>query len=236
MSDHPADDVLLSLNRASTTAKLLSGTAHEVNNALQVISGTVEMLGMRADLPDDLKGALERIGRQSSRAAQTLADVQRYTRGDLELKSLVNVREAIQHVIGLRTFAMRRAGVAAEMDGDGSTPLFIHGNRPRFQQALFNVIINAEQALAGKGGRLRVVLEGSDGTVVVRVIDEGPGITWQPRERVFERFASSKPPADGAGLGLWAARQIVEAHGGTLRLADGAGATLVIELPRAKPS
>lgn len=235
MSERPSDDVLLGLNRAATTARLFSGAAHEVNNALQVISGTVEMLLMRTDLSEDLRSALDRVHRQGTRAATALADVQQYTRADLNTPATVNLREAVLQAVELRMFALRRAKVTVETSG-AESGLLVHGNRGRLQQAAFNLLINAEQAMTGLGGgTLRIAFGVADGEVSVRIADGGRGIALQPAERVFERFTSSRPAVDGAGLGLWSARRIVEAHGGSLQIEDGAasGTTFAMRLPRA---
>jgi len=69
--------------------------------------------------------------------------------------------------------------------------------------------------------------------ISLRVIDDGQGVQVTPRDRIFDRFVSTHPHDDAAGLGLWAARRIIEAHGGTLTLEEGtAGAAFVMKLPR----
>ena len=82
----PSREALLALNRSSTTAKLMSGAAHEVNNALHVISGTVELLAERQGLPPEIGSALERIQRQTVIAAEALASVLVFTRASLEVR------------------------------------------------------------------------------------------------------------------------------------------------------
>jgi two-component system NtrC family sensor kinase len=231
VSDLAPDGVLLTLNRASTVARLLSTAVHEVNNALQVISGTVEMLEMRTDLPADAAVALERLRRQSARAAMALVSVQHYTRSAVEGDATVDFRAATLQSIALREFAMKRHGITVETAGD-ATPLLVWGNRARLQQAVVNLLINAEQALAEGGGVIRVSFEAADDAVVARIADSGAGVGAELRERLFAAFVSSRPAEQGAGLGLWAARQIVEAHGGTLTLGDGPGAVFRIRLPR----
>ncbi|MGE0316135.1 MAG: sensor histidine kinase [Vicinamibacterales bacterium] len=231
MSDQPSDDALLALNRAATAARLLSGAAHEVNNALQVISGTVELLEARPDLSSDVKNALERLRRQSTRAALALADVQHYTRADVTTTATVNLRDAMTRALALRAFAMKRAAITTDIAGD-CTPLLVRGNRARLQQAAFNLLINAEQALAGKGGTIRVSYEAAADIVTVRVADEGPGLPAGDADRLFDPFVTTRPAGEGAGLGLWAARRIVEAHGGTLAAEPGPGAVFVMRLPR----
>jgi two-component system sensor kinase FixL len=129
-------------------------------------------------------------------------------------------------------FAIRRAGLSIAVTA-GPGEFLVRGNRGKLQQAVLNLIANAEQALApARSGAIQLHLEADAEWVTVRVSDEGPGVKMEPRERIFEAFATTRDPWEGAGLGLWAARQIAEAHGGIVTL-DGP-ATLSLRLPRAR--
>jgi signal transduction histidine kinase len=223
----------MALNRCATAARLLSSAVHDVNNALQVISGTVELLEGRPDLQDWLVRALDRMRLQSARAAAALGDVLVYTKAPLEESALVNLRDTAAHAIALRMFAARRSGVTITLTADQSTPFVVRGSRAQIEQALLNLLLNAEQSVASSRGTIVVELTADTDWITVRVSDNGQGITIEPHHRVFDRFVSTHPHEDSAGLGLWAARRIAEAHGGTLMLEPGeAGATFVMKLPQ----
>jgi len=227
-------DTLLALNRSATTARLMSGVVHEVNNALQVISGTVELLETRPDLPPALAPSLERVRKQSGRAAQVLTDVLMFTRASVKEAGRINMREIAEHSLSLRAFAVRRAGLTTKLDAPESAQFRVAGNRAQLQQALLNLINNAEQALAGSPGEIVVELDATDTDVIIRVVDPGPGIPLQPPEQAFELFRTTKDPWDGAGLGLWAARAIAAEHGGSLTIEDRPqGTAIVMRLPKA---
>jgi signal transduction histidine kinase len=231
-TEGPGTDVLLALNRSATAARLLSGVIHEINNALQVISGTVELLEARTDLPPATKPALDRLKNQSTRAAATLNDVLLFTRASLRDAGVVNLREIAEHSANLRMFAIRRAGLSISVAG-GAGEFLVNGNRGKLQQAVLNLITNAEQSLApARGGAIQMQLESDAEWVTLRVADEGPGVKMEPRERIFDAFATTHDPWEGAGLGLWAARHIAEAHGGSLTL-DGSS-SFSLRLPRAR--
>jgi signal transduction histidine kinase len=235
-SSEASDDALIGLNRLATVARLLSGAAHEVNNALQVISGTVEILENRKDAPPGVHDALARLRHQSNRAASALAQVLLFTRAPREGVTPVNLRELAQESLALREFSIRRARLTARIDADESTPFVVTGNRGDLQQALLNVVMNAEQALNGTPGAIVVQLSLDDAFVVLRVIDEGPGVTLDPPDRAFQAFVTTREPFESAGLGLWAARTLVEVHGGTLTIENrSAGAAVAMRLPRAAP-
>jgi len=227
--------VLVALNRSATVARLLSSAVHEVNNALQVISGTVEILEGRPDVDPTLARSLERLRTQSARAAAALADVLVFTKAPLEESVPVNMRDTVAHSIALRTFAVRRAGLALRFEADESIAFIVRGSRGQLQQAILNLLVNAEQAMAGSKGTIGVELTADDAWMSLRVTDEGSGVAVQPVEQMFDPFTSTRIATEGAGLGLWASRRIAEAHGGTLDYeARSPGSAFVMKLPRPK--
>ena len=111
----------------------------------------------------------------------------------------------------------------------------VSGHPQAFGQVLINLIVNAEQALAGRSGEILVELRSEGDAVVVRVSDKGPGWGVQPPELAFQAFFSTGDRWDGAGLGLWASRAIVAEHGGTITLdSPGEGTSIAIRLPKAQ--
>lgn len=225
--------MLLALNRSTTAARLLPAVIHEINNALQVISGTVELLEARTDLPPATKPALERLRNQSTRMAATLADVQQFTRASMDDTGTVNLRDVAEHSAALRTFAVRRAGLTITVTADPGD-LLVTGNRGQLQQAVLNLIANAEQSLAPlRRGAIRLHVEGTADSVTLRVADEGPGVAIQPREAAFDPFTTTRDPWEGAGLGLWAVRKIADAHGGRVTIEGENGNVFALRLPRA---
>jgi signal transduction histidine kinase len=111
--------------------------------------------------------------------------------------------------------------------------LYVRGNRLRLGRLLTNLLSNADRY---GDSRVRVSVRGCADQAVVEVVDDGPGIPVEMRERVFERFTrlehSRSRDTGGSGLGLPIARDIARAHGGTLEAADGPGARLILRLPR----
>lgn len=229
----PRREALLALNRSTTAARLLSGVVHDVNNALQVISGTVELLSSRPDLPATIGPSLDRLGRQAARAASVLADVQQFTRASMTEIGRVNLREVAEHSLALRAFAIKRANLTSKLDAPEGQHFYVNGNRAQLQQAMLNLIMNAEQALAGRGGDVRLALESDGAHVIVRVTDRGPGVSVEPLDQAFDPFVSTRDPWEGAGLGLWAARAIAAEHGGVATIHTSPdGTSAVLTLPK----
>jgi signal transduction histidine kinase len=112
--------------------------------------------------------------------------------------------------------------------------LVVSGEAQGLRESLINLLLNAVEAATrhpGKQPRVAVELEGRDGDrAIVRVKDSGPGPSPETAETLFEPFVSEKP--EGTGLGLFVARQIAEAHGGSLGWTRADGMTCFeIELP-----
>ena len=233
-SSQPERDVLIALNRSATSANLMAGVIHEVNNVLQVISGTVELLQTRPDIPPAITPALDRLSKNTARAAAIFAEVLVFTRGTIGDIARVNLREVAEHSLALRAFFIKRANLTSTLVAPEDLRFAVMGNRSQLQQVLLNLIVNAEQASAGTKGAIVVELDSADGWVTLRVIDAGPGVPADHEELAFSAFVSTRTPADGAGLGLWAAREIVAAHGGSLTLEPRpSGAAFAIRLPAA---
>ena len=111
-------------------------------------------------------------------------------------------------------------------------PATVSADRDQLTQVLVNLLKNAEEAMAGRTGRISVRIQLGE-EISVEVEDEGPGIAAELKERLFEPYVTTK--ANGTGLGLAIARRIIEEHQGRLELHDGSsgGALFRVVLPRA---
>jgi signal transduction histidine kinase len=102
-----------------------------------------------------------------------------------------------------------------------------------------NLLGNARQAMdtSGKGRNLTVRTRRRGELVEIQVADDGPGIPGDVKAKIFDWFFTTKPPGEGTRLGLAVSREILQAHGGNLRLEDtpGGGATFVLDIPRERP-
>jgi signal transduction histidine kinase len=231
----PGPTDLLTLNRAATVARLLSGVAHEVNNALQVIGGTTELLQAMPGLPPSVVDGLNRIATQNARAASAIQEVMVFARQKMEGTGRTNLREIANRAVALRSFAIARARLSVSLDAPPTGRFLVNGNPGLLQLALLNLIVNAEQALAGRqGGAIRVALEDSPGCVVLRVSDNGPGVEKTAANDLFTSFFTTRSREEASGLGLAVARLAAEQCGGTITLEEGGpGATFTLRLPAA---
>jgi signal transduction histidine kinase len=227
----PTGDMVVALSRSVTTGRLLSGVVHEVNNALLVISGTVELLEGQPDLPEPVVRGLERLRRQSARAASALSDVTSFTQASLQDKTDVQLRGLTQAAVDLRRFAATRAGVSLQFD-PGNDPCLVRGNSGYLEQAILNLIINAETGMRGTKGKVTIDVGMQGDEAVIRVSDERQRTPGEAMS-AFQPFDRARSPTDVSGLALFAARAIAEAHGGTLALDEQApGTSFVMRVPK----
>jgi signal transduction histidine kinase len=170
--------------------------------------------------------------RRLARLIELLLDVSQLTTGRLQLSpEQVDLATIVSTVVAASEEEARRLG----------TPLLVHLESPlaghfdpeRMGQVVHHLLSNALKF--GQGRPVELSLRSQGGSVVLSVVDHGIGIALNDRARIFERFerAVSVRQYGGLGLGLWVARQVVEAHQGTIRVEDtpGGGATFHIHLP-----
>ena len=224
-------DVLITINHMMTVGQVVPAVAHELNNTFQVIGGLVELLSSRSDIPSDVLTRLQRIGHHTDRAVDRMRDLQRFARQEPGESAPADARAVAERALALRRYQFSKALVDAAVE-PGGTGVLVQITPRQLQLVILNLIINAEQALAGRpGGMLRVGVTRAENCARVTVTDNGPGVPAVLRDRIFEPFFSTRGPA-AAGIGLAAARGVARRHAGDLRLLPSEeGAVFVLELP-----
>jgi PAS domain S-box-containing protein len=221
--------------RLSQSAKLLAlgqfvaGVAHELNNPLQGVLGHLELI-RRSKLPGPVARDLSVVYREADRAARIVRNLLVFAGSGRLTRRPVSLNRIVTEVLRLRGPHLRTAGIETACELDAALPL-VSGDRLLLQQAIVNLVVNAEQAMAS-GGRLTVRTErGAQGVRVV-VTDSGCGMDDEVRARLFEPFFTTREGAGGTGLGLAIVYGIVNAHGGTIDVGSspGTGASFCITL------
>ena len=221
-------------------ADFVSLVSHELRSPMAAVIGASRTLQARWRLlsTEQRESFLALIGDETTRLADLVADVLdtsrleagtfNYRFEDVDLAGLV--ADAVESAV----LTQQEVAVVASVTGELPT---IRGDRARLRQVLGNLIDNAVK-YSPEHGEVDVRAFASDGGVRVSVRDAGPGIPREHQARIFEKFGrvdipgTSKP---GTGLGLFIARSIAEAHGGTLEVSSlpRDGATFVLTLPAA---
>jgi C4-dicarboxylate-specific signal transduction histidine kinase len=225
---------LTQINQLTTVARFVSGLAHELNNALQVMGGLVELLGERSDLPADALVRIRKIGGQADRASAVIRQVLAFVREPSVSHAPVDLAQVIDRALALRRYQLARQGVEVQWAPESSGASFtVVGQDRALQQVVVNLLVNAEEALADQPHRqVRLALVRAGDRVQLTIADTGAGVAPELRDRIFEPFFSTRSSDRAVGLGLTAGAAIAAAHGGRLTLADtAAGATFVLDLP-----
>ena len=209
--------------------RLVRVLGHEINNSLGPISSIAETLRSGLAQPrtteyeEDLGRGLEIIERRAAALSRFMQSYARLVRLPPPRLGAVDVASWIQRTADLET--------RAKVTVNGGPPLTIPGDPDQLDQLLINLVHNAVEASAETpGGGVRMFWVVTAGTVTIVVEDDGPGVA--DTTNLFVPFFTTKPT--GSGIGLVLARQISEAHGGSLAVRNrktGRGAEAVITLP-----
>jgi signal transduction histidine kinase len=225
--------------------EFLATLAHELRNPLAPIRTATELLQRHSADPEVTARALGILGRQVdqlTRLVDDLVDINRISRGEVELRldavEIAEVVEAALETSRPRIDAARHA-LVVEVPAVG---LPVRGDRARLAQALSNVLANAAK-YTPPGGCITVRAAAQGAEVVLLVSDTGAGIPADKLEEVFELFARVKPPSgttpDGLGIGLSLVRRLVALHGGVVHAQSpgpGRGTTIELRLPLRPPA
>jgi two-component system phosphate regulon sensor histidine kinase PhoR len=212
--------------------------SHELRTPMSAVYGAAETLLRREVDPKRGRELLEMIATQAARLSQITEQVLLATqldRGDLSVATEpVDVAALVRaSVDAIRPQLGASVSLDLEVVADVGTAA---GDADRIQQVLVNLLDNAAKY---GDGPVTVRVEPSNGAVRISVADSGPGITPAEQQRIFEKFYRVDPQLTrapgGTGLGLYISRELVERMGGRLEVHSepGAGATFVVELPRA---
>jgi PAS domain S-box-containing protein len=220
--------------------EFLATVSHELRTPLTAIMGWADMLQSGRLDEETAAGALETIARNARAQNQIIADlldVSRIISGKLRFEQgAVELTPVIKAALDSVRPAAEAKGVALRLALHPTAGL-VSGDADRLQQVVWNLLANAVK-YTRRGGRVEARLEREDTHVSIVVRDTGEGISAEVLPYIFDRFrqadGSTTRRHGGLGLGLAIVRQLVEAHGGTVRAAshgEGRGATFTVTLP-----
>lgn len=215
-------------DRLATLGRMAANIAHEIRNPLAALTGAIEVLAADG-APPETRGRLANIVlKESGRLNGIIKQFLEYARPAALARARVNVADALDEVLVLLD---HRAGPGTlKLVREFPPSLMWDVDPQQFRQALWNLCLNAFEAMPG-GGELRVGAEVTDGALVVRVTDTGEGVAPEDAAHIFEPFYSTK--TSGTGLGLAMVQRIAQDHGGRVDVHSelGGGCTFRITVP-----
>ena len=218
-------------------ADFVSLVSHELRSPMATVIGSARTLQQRwRELqPEQRESFLALIADETSRLATLISDVLDTSRIEAGTFSYtfddVDLGEIVREVAAAAAVGQDEVAVRATVLEPIPT---IRGDRERLRQVLANLVDNAVK-YSPSGEAVEINAAGVNGRVVVDVVDEGPGVPVEDQTLIFEKFGRGRTgkTLPGTGLGLFIARSIVEAHGGSLGVRSGTtgGSTFSVELP-----
>lgn len=224
---------IMKSEKLAMIGRLAAGVAHEINNPLGGILVYSHLLLEDTPGSDPKRANLEKIIRETTRCkdiVRSLLDFARPGEPKIELSSL---NETIEGVLSLVEKQVLFHNITIEKDLARDLPR-IAFDKSQLQQVFMNIILNAAEAMDGKGKltiRTQISVDGSYGEA--KFTDTGHGIPKENFENLFEPFFTTKKPGEGTGLGLSISYGIVKKHSGKIEVESevGKGTTFTIKLP-----
>ncbi|MFQ5417610.1 MAG: sensor histidine kinase [Myxococcota bacterium] len=233
--------------KLEAVGRLAAGVAHEINNPMAYVRSNLNHLrsgwrDLRTDVEkaDSLQFLAERFDECEDLIDESLEGVERTVSIVRDMKELSHVGANAREPANLREIAdsavrvaSSRAPVGVQVECSNHEDLgAVTCAAHQIHQVLVNLVVNAIEAV-GSDGRVVVTTLREDDLAVVRVEDDGPGMTEDTREHLFDPFFTTKAAGEGTGLGLAISYEIARSHGGEIRVrsAPGFGSVMEVALP-----
>jgi C4-dicarboxylate-specific signal transduction histidine kinase len=225
--------------RLAAVGVLVSGVAHELNNPLQAILGTAELLERHSGLSSEALEEIAFVKVQSGRAREIIRNLSRFSSQQSGPPTLVDLRDVIAEVVQLRRRDLDNSSIALEVET--LTARNVYANFTEIEQVTLNFVINAQQSIEAAGrkrGRILIRVFDAGRKVRLEVQDDGPGVKPEDEPKLFQPFFTTKPVGKGTGLGLSVSYGIIESYSGAIGYCanEWGGATFFFELPVTEPS
>jgi len=221
---------LIQTEKMSALGLLAGGVAHEINNPLGGILAFAQIMAQDERTPEDQE-SLRLISDAAMRAKRIVDSLLRFSRVPREHeRGPLDLARVVDDALLILQPNLRDGKLILTRD---LLPARTSGNGNQLQQVMVNLIVNASQAVEGKGKIAIHTGPGAPGRVVATITDDGPGVPADLVERIFDPFFTTKPEGQGTGLGLSICYRIAEEHGGSVRLENlpEGGARFVVDLP-----
>jgi C4-dicarboxylate-specific signal transduction histidine kinase len=225
--------------RLAAVGILVSGVAHELNNPLQAILGTAELLERHRELTPEALDEVAFVKTQSGRAREIIRNLSRFSSQQPGPPALVSLGDVITEVVQLRRRDLDNSAIA--LDVSVTTRRQVYANFTELEQVTLNFVINAQQSIEAAGrttGRILIRVFDAGKKVRLEVQDDGPGVAPEDEAKLFQPFFTTKPVGKGTGLGLSVSYGIIESYGGIIghHGNEWGGATFFFELPVSEPA
>jgi CheY-like chemotaxis protein/anti-sigma regulatory factor (Ser/Thr protein kinase) len=229
---------LLNALSLSLAAERVAGIAHQLNNNLTPAMYHADKISQQGNLDNKTRQSVTTIQNCLNLSHESISAILSLSRP--AVPSIINANQMVSELFSQHHLAdeLRLNNIEVVQRFDPGM-VEITGYRVLLQQALANVIKNAQEAMAqtSGGGRLMVLTEATPSSITIRISDDGPGIPEDELKKLFEPRFTSKSSGEGSGLGLYFSREVIKRHEGSVEVKSrpGDGATFIIKLPVSGP-
>jgi two-component system NtrC family sensor kinase len=224
---------LVHVEKLSAVGELASGVAHEINNPLTTILGQAHLLLDHPEVTPHIRSRLAIIADEASRAGRIVQNLLLFSRHYPPERRPCSVAEQVRRVLELKAYQLEQDQVEVLTEFEPCAPAFADENQ--IQQVILNLVQNAHQAMLQQGSErlLTVRVRPVAATLLLEILDTGPGIPPEALPRLFDPFFTTKAPGEGSGLGLSVSYGIVAEHRGRLWAENRpeGGAAFYVDLP-----
>jgi signal transduction histidine kinase len=215
--------------KLSALGELAAGVSHEIRNPLGIIRSSAELLKKKVAKIDPANTLPDIIVEEATRLNSIITDFINFARPRAPRIAACRVEDVIEKNLMFLAPQIEAKGYVVEKVYQNPLP-DIMGDAPMLHQSFLNIFINAMQAMPD-GGRIGIGIRSEGSRVMIDIDDEGRGVPEELLDKIWDPFFTTKEKGTGLGLGI--VRNIVESHGGAIRIAnrDPRGARVTIELP-----
>jgi signal transduction histidine kinase len=184
-----------------------AGLAHETRNPLNIVRGLAQMISKRDDVSPEIRSKSLQIVDESDRVSAQLNEFINYSRPREVRRSSVALGAVVGEVVRALSGDIEEKKIRVH---PAKTQLTVEADEPMLRQALFNLLLNATQAVAA-GGEIQIAAARDGSEATLEVSDNGPGVPPERRSEIFKPYFTTNEK--GTGLGLAVVQQIILAHG-----------------------
>ncbi|MEQ9619797.1 MAG: GAF domain-containing protein [Deltaproteobacteria bacterium] len=230
-------DQLIQSEKLASLGQLVSSIAHEINNPLTPILGYSHMLMTNAETDDEKRHRyFEVINQSADKVRRIVENLLSFARKDKPTREFVDVNKIIEKAVEFRQYQLDLENIGVSMELDPDLPNTM-ADANQLQQVFTNIILNAYHAITHspiRQGSLQIrTAPGDEDDIKVIISDNGPGISGDILNKVFDPFFTTNPTGVGTGLGLSVSYGIIKEHDGEIFVEseEGKGTTFTICLP-----
>ncbi len=233
---HPEGDRLETTTQLATIGAMVPDLVHKIGTPLNIILANAELL--ESSVQDERGAArLLAINEQIDRITTILHAFLDLAHPEEPCFGSNSIQQVIEDSLIFASEELEQRAVCVSTSFAPAPAIICDGNR--LKDLFTKLFLNAANAMNEEGGgELNIALETCDRDLLIRVKDNGEGIHPNNLPQIFEPFFTTRPSGQGCGLGLVAAQQIAEQHGGTIQVESevGKGTTFFVRLPLDKPT